>query len=539
MVRISQFENSVPEDVLLDGELLYANNPSIILNILNNNLYICHSSEEDQTIESEILIKNKSLQKATCDCINSDKQEWCKHIVASLFSIRVLLQQKEEKKPQVPQKVKSTFGIQDIIEEISHEELSNYIQAYAKKSEKFKLDMKANFARRVSNIDPEAKYHKLLDSIIKPIRSKESKYAASSILNYLNLAKELKEQMRDALSLEQYTEAFYIHKNLLQKSAYAITNAKKQSDSLSSFYKSLHDEIDTLYEMDLAPELREKLSDFLMQTLAYSYYVYPSFKDNLARKLLTYASKEKIKELSPLLQKKFGYTQEKEEYELLLAIEILAAEYNECDFSSILKRVKTEYLKNILNYILKEQKYDLLLKFIHQAKSIESLKSFPYDDLLLIIAEKQGNYHQIAECYVEKYKRTINQHFIKQLLKLDTKYSESSLYDICRIIKAKNIHTSYLVDIQFALGNYELVFDLLGEQDNFNKLDLYFYELYAVNAKKIDKLFNDFIYKSKQQRAYFLRNGKSIKDVFLTKNCQKQIDWESKLDMLELENSRI
>lgn len=540
MIRISQFENNVPEDVLLKGEELFEHNPPILQRVLDDNLYVYHTVTDQRVIETEILIKNRNLHKATCDCIIDSNQKWCEHIVAALFDIRIRLEENDDiKLHESTKRQKSTFSIHDILEKISHEELANYIQAYAKKNQKFKLDMKANFARRISNIDPETKYHKLLDSIIKPIRSKESKYAASSILNYISLAKELKEQMKDALSLEQYTEAFYIHKNLLQKSAYAITNAKKESESLFQFYQSLHDEIDTLYKMDLAPELREKLSDFLMQTLSFSYYVYPSFQDNLARKLFTYASKDKIKELAPLLQKKFGYTQEKEEHELLLALEVLAAEHNDYQFSSILKRVKTEYLKNLLNYILKEEKFDLLLRFIEESKAIDRLKSFPYDDLLLIVAEKKGDYNQLAECYVEKYKRTRNQHFILQLLKLDTQHSETSLHQVARIIKARNMHISYLVDIQYALGNYDLVFTIIDEQDNFNKLDLYFHELYAVNAEKVNSLFLSFLSKSKEKRVYFLRNHKSIKDVFLTKKCQELNDWETSLENLALENSEV
>ena len=53
--------------------------------------------------------------------------------------------------------------------------------------------------------------------------------------------------MKDALSLEQYEEAFYIHKNLLQKTAYAILNAKNSNEKLEAFYEELHDQIDILY----------------------------------------------------------------------------------------------------------------------------------------------------------------------------------------------------------------------------------------------------------------------------------------------------
>ena len=164
-MKLTNFETNLIESTLLEGEELMDQNKVSLYSKEGKSLYIFHTQEENQTIETEILLKGSHVKSSRCDCNEKDKDEYCKHIVVGLFLIR---RDKSKPKPKPKKRRSNSYSVDQILENISNEELVNFVKAYARKDQKFNLTMKASFARRVSTGDIDEKYHKILDKIIKP-----------------------------------------------------------------------------------------------------------------------------------------------------------------------------------------------------------------------------------------------------------------------------------------------------------------------------------------------------------------------------------
>lgn len=532
-MKLSNFESNTIESTLLQGEELLDQNQVVLHNIADKSLYIFHTPNENSQIETEVLVNGSTVKSFRCDCEQNDSKDMCKHIIVGLFLIRRL----KSKPQQAPKKRRtSTYSVDQILDNISQEELVNFVKAYSRKDQKFNLTMKASFARRVSTGDIDEKYHKILDKIIKPITKKNSRYASSSINKYIGLATELEAQMKDALSLEQYEEAFYIHKNLLQKTAYAILNAKNSNEKLEAFYDDLHDQIDVLYQTDMAPELKLKLSEFLLETLSYSYYIFPNFQNNLARKVMKYASNEINQKLTDVLQKKFSYTYDKFDLEMILTLELLGCGGSKKEYSDILSRTEPEYLKNMFSYLLAQNEYKTIIDFIKFAKEDKKVKAFPFEDITMVIANRKDDDFMMANALYEKYFRTRSSNYLSELFNLPIVIKESLLKKIEKVIKARNSHEEFLIDIAFERRDFDKGIELIKKQENLDALERFLPLLLLENQVYADDLLHFFLNKTKQSIFHFHRYFSRLKNIYLENTSTENELWNSLFILAEQEH---
>lgn len=462
--------------------------------------------------------------KVTCSCQLFNAQQMCGHVVAVLLDID---------KHKHYTKKQQTIKLNDVLDHISHDELKNFIRSYAQQNSKFGLLFKAHFARKINHIDPSVKYSKLLDSIIRPIRNNDQYYTASIINQFLQIGKELHAQMKDALSLEQYLEAFYIHKNVLQKCAYARSKAKVESDAIDQFYQELHRDIDLFFQIDIAPELRDKLNSFLSDILGYSYYKFPSFENNIAQKLVKFNPKTIPSKVSDLLKKRFQYSNDLHEMELILATEIFVAKDMDQVKNEILPRIQMEHLKNICKILIDAKQYDLLIQFLGTLEQNTKLKKYPVDDVYIYIARRTDNTELLVKGLFHKYVRTRNKHILLELLNFETGILEPWLPTLIKVIKARLHHIPYLVLIDLKKSNIEQAFDqietsmyldLLKEQMSFFRTKY---------SEQLDNLVHNWLKQCRLDKQFYYKYFMPLKSIFLFAIEPKNPLWVSLFEMTE------
>lgn len=118
----------------------------------------------------------------------------------------------------------------------------------------------------------ESVYKSILDSIIGPIRIKDQKIGGAELRSFEYVTNELIQQYEDAVSLQQYTEGFFILKAILNKGCYIHHNSKKESEKIMQLIIQIHTFLDELFYCPIAPELRQKLYGFALELAQKSYY---------------------------------------------------------------------------------------------------------------------------------------------------------------------------------------------------------------------------------------------------------------------------
>lgn len=118
----------------------------------------------------------------------------------------------------------------------------------------------------------ESVYKSILDSIIGPIRIKDQKIGGAELRSFEYVSNELIQQYEDAVSLQQYTEGFFILKAILNKGCYIHHNSKKESEKIMQLIIQIHTFLDELFYCPIAPELRQKLYGFALELAQKSYY---------------------------------------------------------------------------------------------------------------------------------------------------------------------------------------------------------------------------------------------------------------------------
>ncbi len=274
MSDIFSIELEFDEELFKKGEELYHSGAVLEIIKLNSSLFSL-MVKEGKIYEVELQRPLTKSQKATCDCTFFESNKTCRHIAAGLlFYQRFEEHKKDRKKDQVRQKRKSkSISIKSLLNNVSHEELKSFVQAYASSEKRFSDALKVSFIRKIDLVDNERKYKVLLDSLIRPVSSIDQKLKLSELRNFKNVVHDLLEQSHDAMALGEYVEASLIIKTVLSKLHYIQHYYTEQYGEVQSlmidYYKGL---METLEIEDLSIDLREEIVSYLFNLVNRSYY---------------------------------------------------------------------------------------------------------------------------------------------------------------------------------------------------------------------------------------------------------------------------
>ena len=160
-----------------------------------------------------------------------------------------------------------------MISEIQNEDLKTFIYNYARKDKSFELALKAHFISRITIADQDDKYRSILSEVVKPKTLSHPKLGPTEKKTISVILHDFTHQMSDLLSMEDYTEAYYIIKHSLDKIAYIqnkfLVKDKPIEESRLTFLKGLS----IILREPIAPGFRKNAERQLMEILHKSYYL--------------------------------------------------------------------------------------------------------------------------------------------------------------------------------------------------------------------------------------------------------------------------
>ncbi len=291
------------------------------LKLLDKNLWSLSSNNPIQ-FEVEILKKGREKFKVNCDCSEFNTNKKCAHVLAAMIlwkseSIRLKVenQKMSSKKPK-------SFNLRSILDTISHEELSAFVQNYAKTNSKFSIALKSNFARKLNLADNSLKYKFILDSIIRPKSTISQKLSASKKKLFFDTIYDFHEQFGDCIALKNYQESYCILKVIHAKCEYVKYHFLKNEPQLISIIQKNYNSYQCLFNEELAPELTKQIVLDLVEFTDYTYLNFDDHSNNvfrllIANQLLNQKQKERIKKQ---LRLRIPFLQNDQQWSLVQAI---------------------------------------------------------------------------------------------------------------------------------------------------------------------------------------------------------------------------
>lgn len=277
---LEHFELHFSPNLVPVAEQLYDNKAIVHFQEIERNLWSFEVRDGD-TFEIEVLITPSKVKSYTCDCENFVSESECKHVIASLYKLRLLKTKKVAISPKVATRFPKKLSIPNILGQIAPEDLVLFVRNYAKKNKQFATEIKANFARYIDLENNEDKYESILNGIIKPATGVSYKIGHQTIRQFKNVAHQFDAQFEDAISLKQYKEASYIIKALLSKNAYINHWTASENTDVTELNEHLHHQLDYLLSLKIAPDLREELLLYSINLVSRSYYHVTHSEQNL------------------------------------------------------------------------------------------------------------------------------------------------------------------------------------------------------------------------------------------------------------------
>lgn len=253
MISIFDFEKQLKGQSLNRGKQYFEANAVIAIEEVKTGIWVAEVEGTEEYEVSVTLTKTNTVKDCFCDCPHDE--EFCKHVIAVLYSIR-------DKKTLVIEEPKAKkLGFSQLLKKVNQQELSGFVKNYATKDKNFKLAFEMAFAEKDENFDLVSAYDGILTKVFR-------KHTQRGFIHYQNakpLARELTKILNDVrklLSEGDLRNAFKINKIVLRETVYAITDADDSSGYLSGVVEEAIEILQHTFEL-CAIDLKEEIFSFI------------------------------------------------------------------------------------------------------------------------------------------------------------------------------------------------------------------------------------------------------------------------------------
>ncbi len=278
-------ERNYDHELVMAGEQLWLDGQVKNQSLNDDGCYRAIVSD-DKHYEIEISTPFSKKQKTSCSCSAFKSSSVCTHIVAGLFAIRNIPEEKN--KNRVPKAISkpSSLNINQMINDIHPNELKDFLKSYAKTDRRFSILFKAAFARKTDLSDNIEKYKSILDAIVKPVTSKTPKLPVSDLKYLIKVLSEFADQINDGIALSHYREGVNIFIASFSKLAYVRSRFSMSNEEINALNITYHNIISYFFASKLPTELKRELFNFLLEFMQRSYYMFDSFYHNILYHLI-------------------------------------------------------------------------------------------------------------------------------------------------------------------------------------------------------------------------------------------------------------
>jgi hypothetical protein len=283
---LSDIEQFLDDDVVVEGELLLNRNPARMVEVDKNLWLARYTDENDGLIETEIQLVGSKVKNATCECLAFKKSLICPHISAALLSLRNQKTGERERKLNIAKQrsleVENTsikLTIPNILKNIESPQLIEFIADYARSDKQFALALKTRFAGDLVVGDADEYYKTLIDNTLKSIKNLKGKITPKGWQQFFTLLDELRQKAETHFKNGELSLSF----TFIKKALPLVHRYSRSSDSpkpkLEKRQILLLEILRGFDEVLVAPDLAAQLWNFYIQE--YSQNVRHGFSNRL------------------------------------------------------------------------------------------------------------------------------------------------------------------------------------------------------------------------------------------------------------------
>lgn len=261
-IPLSTFEQFIEEKILKRGLSYFKGGAIIDFSEISNGEYeAIVSGTEEYTVQ--LKISSNIIIEHNCDC-PYDMGPVCKHVVAVIFHLQQ--DELELNKPKTPKprkkKTKSVYQqVKELLKEIPHKELIEFVQENSKKDKKFRNYFLASFGHLSQNQSKEF-YQKQIHSILQSAAGRDGWIGWSDMKYVVNTTEPFLENAEKYLVNNNFENVFFISTALLEEMTEAFQYGDDSNGDLGYFVESAMELLSKLAQEKLPKALKEEIFEY-------------------------------------------------------------------------------------------------------------------------------------------------------------------------------------------------------------------------------------------------------------------------------------
>ena len=265
-IPLNEFEQLIDEIILKRGLSYFKGGAITDFSEVSNGEYeAIVSGTEEYSVQIEV--SNNTITEHNCDC-PYDMEPVCKHVVAVIFHLQqdeLELNQPSVSKPRKKKTKSVSQQIKELLKEISHENLIDFVQENSKKDKKFRNYFLASFGHLSQNQSKEF-YQKQIQSILQTAAGRNGWIGWSDMKYVVNTTEPFLENAGKYLAGNNFENVFFISTALLEEMTEAFQYGDDSNGDLGYFVESAMELLSKLAQEKLPKALKKEVFEYCIST---------------------------------------------------------------------------------------------------------------------------------------------------------------------------------------------------------------------------------------------------------------------------------
>lgn len=265
-ISLNEFELLIDEKILKRGLSYFKGRAITDFSEISTGEYeaIVSGTEEYWV---RIKISNNSITEYICDC-PYDMGPICKHVVAVIFHLQqdeLELNQPNLTKPKKKKTKSVSQQVKELLNEISHKELIDFVQENSKKDKKFRNYFLASFGHLSQNQSKDF-YQKQIHSILQTAAGRDGWIGWNDMKYVVNTTQPFLENAEQYFQKKNFENVFFISTALLEEMTEAFQYGDDSNGDLGYFVESSMELLSKLAQEKLPKTLKEEMFEYCLSS---------------------------------------------------------------------------------------------------------------------------------------------------------------------------------------------------------------------------------------------------------------------------------
>jgi hypothetical protein len=261
-IPLNEFEQLIDEKILKRGLSYFKGGAITDFSEISTGEYeAIVSGTEEYTVQFEV--SNNTIVEHNCDC-PYDMGAVCKHVVAVIFHLQQDELELNQPNFTIPKKKKTkavSQQVKELLKEISHNELIDFVQENSKKDKKFRNYFLASFGHLSQNQSKEF-YQKQIHSILQSAAGRDGWIGWSDMKYVVNTTEPFLENAEKYLVNSNYENVFFISTALLEEMTEAFQYGDDSNGDLGYFIESAMELLSNLTKEKIPTQLKQEIFEY-------------------------------------------------------------------------------------------------------------------------------------------------------------------------------------------------------------------------------------------------------------------------------------